>query len=203
MRSRRRVRARLARVLAASTAIVAALPLAQAAWAAPAAPTVPDRIAVEDGNKVFLVGHAVGVQIWSCNATADGYAWGFVAPRADLYTDNGTLIATHFAGPTWQARDGSFVVAKRVDGVTVDPTAIPWLLLVVDPTASSQDGGRLAGTTFIQRIATTGGIAPAAAGCNAGTAGTQEEVPYTADYYFWKATTGWIGVAPIARHAAA
>ena len=38
-----------------------------------------------------------------------------------------------------------------------------------------------------QRIATTGGLAPAAAGCNADTAGTTAEVPYTADYYFWKA----------------
>ena len=75
-----------------------------------------------------------------------------------------------------------------MDGVTVDPTAIPWLLLSAASTASGPDGDRLAHTTFIQRIATTGGLAPAAAGCNAGTAGTSAEVPYTADYYFWKAT---------------
>ena len=56
---------------------------------------------------MFLVGHAVGVQIYSCNATASGFAWGFVAPRADLYGDNGKLVATHFGGPTWRARDGS------------------------------------------------------------------------------------------------
>ena len=61
--------------------------------------------------------------------TAGGFGWGFVAPRANLYGDNGKLLMTHFGGPTWQAKDGSKVVAQRVDGVTVDPTAIPWLLL--------------------------------------------------------------------------
>src|SRR6266545_173743 len=45
-------------------------------------------------------------------------------------------------------------------------------------------------TTYIQRIATTGGLAPPAVDCNAATAGTVAEVPYTADYYFWKHTDG-------------
>lgn len=189
MSARRRMRVRVGRALAAVTALVAALPLAQAAWAEPAEPTVPSRIAVEEGHKVFLVGHAVGVQIWSCNAVAGGYAWGFVGPRADLFGDNGQLIATHFGGPTWQARDGSTVVGERRDGVTVDPTAIPWLLLAATSKSVGEDGDRFAGTTFIQRIATTGGIAPPAADCNAGTAGTVDEVPYTADYYFWKKST--------------
>jgi hypothetical protein len=53
-------------------------------------------------------------------------------------------------------------------------------------TAAGPDGDRLVATTFIQRIATTGGLAPPAADCNATTAGTVAEVPYTADYYFWK-----------------
>src|SRR5262249_59329353 len=85
----------------------AAWPLAHLASAGPPSPDVPGDIAVADGNKLFLVGHAVGVQIYSCNATAGGYGWSLVAPRADLYGDNGKLMATHFAGPTWQARDGS------------------------------------------------------------------------------------------------
>jgi hypothetical protein len=141
---------------------------------------------VDDGSKVFLVGHGVGVQIYSCNATASGFTWGFVAPRANLYDDNGKLIITHFAGPTWQAKDGSKVVGGLAKAVTVDRTAIPWLRLSAVSTAPGPDGDRLAHTTFIQRIATTGGVAPAAAECNAGTAGTVTEVPYTADYYFWK-----------------
>lgn len=71
--------------------------------------------------------------------------------------------------------------------MTVDPTAIPWLLLKRTVTSPGPDGDRLAGTTFIQRVATAGGVAPAAATCNLASAGDVEEVPYTADYYFWKA----------------
>jgi Protein of unknown function (DUF3455) len=174
-------------LMAAIVALMAAWPLAQAAHAGPQPPDVPSRIQVPDGNKVFLVGHAVGVQIYSCNATSSGLTWGFVAPRAELYDDNGKLIATHFGGPTWQAKDGSKVVGQRVDGVTVDASAIPWLLLSAASTTPGVDGARLVETTFIQRIATTGGLTPPAADCNADTAATAEEVPYTADYYFWKA----------------
>ena len=72
--------------------------------------------------------------------------------------------------------------------VTVDATAIPWLLLSAASTAAGPDGDRLVHTTYIQRIATTGGLAPPAAECTAATAGTVAEVPYTADYYFWKHT---------------
>jgi hypothetical protein len=166
----------------------AALLVSPLAHAGPAGPDVPGAVAVEAGHKVFLVGHAVGVQIYSCNATSSGFEWGFVAPRADLFGDNGKLIATHFGGPTWQARDGSTVVAQRVDGVNVDPTAIDWLLLSARSTAAGANGDRLTATTFIQRTATAGGRAPAASTCNAATVGTTVEIPYTADYHFWKAT---------------
>src|SRR3954466_12598440 len=114
-----------AAILAA--AALSRLPVRQAAR--PPAPAVPGKIAVPAGNKVFLVGHATGVQIYTCAAATTGFAWSFVAPRANLYDDNGKLIVTHFAGPTWQTHDGSQVVGARVDGATVDPTAIPWLLL--------------------------------------------------------------------------
>jgi hypothetical protein len=144
---------------------------------------VPAAIKVPDGNKAFLEAHAVGVQIYAC----DGTAWTFVAPRANLY-DHGRLVATHFAGPTWQATDGSKVVGKRVNGATVDPAAIDWLLLSAASTAEGPHrGDRLAKTTYIQRIDTTGGLPPAAADSNASAAGTKAEVPYTADYVFWKA----------------
>src|SRR5512133_402709 len=177
-------------LLVGIVAAVAVLSLTQAAQAGPPPPVVPTKIQVPDGNKVFLVGHAVGVQIYSCNATASGFAWGFVAPRANLYNDHGKLIITHFAGPTWQAKDGSRVVGLAEKLVTVDPTAIPWVRLSAASTAAGPDGDRLVATTFIQRIATTGGLAPPAADCNAATAGTVAEVPYTADYYFWKKTGG-------------
>jgi hypothetical protein len=163
---------------------------AHLAEAGPAEPVVPNAVAVPAGNKLFLVGHAVGVQIHTCAATPAGYRWSFVAPRASLYGDNGKLLMAHFGGPTWQAGDGSTVVAGVVDRATVDPTAIPWLLLAATSTAAGPDGDRLAGTTYIQRLATTGGLAPAPAGCNESTAGTTAEVPYTADYTFWKARAG-------------
>jgi len=169
-------------------ALAAALPLTGVAQASLEPPTVPTEIQVGDGNKVFLVGHAIGVQIYSCNATPSGFKWGPVAPRADLYDDRGKLIATHLGGPTWQATDGSRVMGQRVDGVTVDPSAIPWLLLSAASTSAGPDGARFVDTTFIQRVATTGGLIPPAADCHAEAAGTVEDVPYTADYYFWKAT---------------
>lgn len=177
------------RVLAAAlVAVAASLALAQVGHANGGDPEVPSRLVVPEGNKAYLVSHAVGVQIYSCNATATGYAWTFVAPRADLYDHRGRKpIGTHFAGPTWRASDGSKVVGARVDGATVDPKAIDWLLLSAVSTAEGPRGDDLADTTFIQRINTTGGLAPAAANCNAATAGTTVEVPYTADYVFWRA----------------
>jgi opacity protein-like surface antigen len=174
-------------LLTAVLATLAASPLAAGAAAAPPPPTVPGDIQVAAGNKVFLVGHAGGVQIYRCSATASGFAWSLVAPRADLYDDKGKLVATHYGGPTWEAKDGSTVVGRRVAGVTVDPTAIPWLLIERASSAAGPDGGRLAGTTYIQRIATTGGLPPAAASCDATTAGGVVEVAYTGDYHFWKA----------------
>jgi len=179
---------RINRLFAAAVlAVTVSTTLPSVANAGPPAPTVPSAIQVPDGNKVFLVGQATGAQIFTCQATTGGFGWRFIAPRADLYDEHGNQIAIHFAGPTWQASDGSLAVGQRVDGVTVDATAIPWLLLAASP-APGPDGDRLADTTFIQRVATTGGLMPAAADCDEDAAGTTQEVPYTADYYFWKAT---------------
>src|SRR5919108_4821389 len=89
-----------------------ALLLAAPASAAAASP-VPGDIAPPEGNAPFLQGHAVGVQIYGCNGTS----WSLVAPRADLFDRHGNLIATHFAGPTWQTKDGSTVVGSRVAAV--------------------------------------------------------------------------------------
>lgn len=174
------------KLLAVAVAVAAALPCAQAAQAAPAEPGVPGRIAVTDGSKLFLVGHARGVQIYTCNPAAGAYAWSAATPRADLLDDRGRVIIKHFGGPAWQAGDGSKVVGRRVDGVIVDATAIPWLLLDAAQNYPGADGDRLTGTNHIQRTNTTGGLTPATADCDAATAGLVVEVPYTADYWFWK-----------------
>ena len=165
-------------------AVAAALSLTQVAHAGPPAPDVPPQIRVDqDNNKVFLIGHAVGVQIYTCNDST----WSSAVPRANLYDDNGKLIITHFRGPTWQAKDGSQAVGTVVNKVNKDQTAIDWVLLSTT-TTPGPDGDRLVDTTFIQRINTTGGHTPPAADCNAATADKVVEVPYTADYVFWKKT---------------
>ena len=96
---------------AAIVAAAAAVFLVQMAQAGPPPPSVPDPIKVLDGSKVFLIGHAVGVQIYTCNGTA----WSSAVPRANLFDDQGKLIITHFAGPTWQAKDGSQAVGTVVE----------------------------------------------------------------------------------------
>lgn len=149
---------------------------------------VPTKIAVETGNGPFLTGHGVGVQMYSCTSTAGDFDWAFVAPRADLFDRHGTVIVAHFAGRKWQARDGSAVNGAVEASVTVDPTAIPWLRLAATPVPDAHHGGRLGRTSLIQRTNTVGGLAPAREGCSAATAGTVVEVPYTADYVFWRAT---------------
>jgi hypothetical protein len=156
----------------------------------PPGPSLPPNslIAVNTADyQVFLVGHATGVQIYACN----NGAWGpGSTPRATLVDDNGKVVATHFGGPTWQARDGSTVVGKREAGVDApDPTkAIPWLLLSAKSTAAGAHGGdEFVKTTFIQRVNTSGGVAPTTS-CTAGE--KPVEVEYTADYYFWKKATG-------------
>ena len=136
------------------------------------------KLAVEAGNKVVAHGFARGVQIYQWTGTA----WQFVAPDAVLYEDEGEngVLATHFAGPTWKSHSGSEVVGAVDKKCTPDPDSIPWLLLKA---SSSHGPGIFDGVTFIQRVNTVGGKAPAAPGKFAG---EEAKVPYTADYYFYR-----------------
>src|SRR5262245_39035241 len=173
-------------LLAGIVAALAAFSLvAQVAMAGPPSPTgVPGQIQPdESSNKVFLIGHGVGVQIYTCNGSVGSSA----VPRANLYDDNGHLIISHFAGPSWQAADGSKAVGTVVDKVIMDESAIPWVLLSAK-TTPGPDGNRLVDTSFIQRLDTVGGLTPPTVDCNAATAGKVVEVPYTAEYVFWKHT---------------
>ena len=139
-------------------------------------------LAVPAGNELAFRYDAVGVQIYTCAATATGFAWTFVAPEATLYKKR-KIAGTHYAGPTWRSKDGSTVVGAKIAAATPDATAIPWLLL--GATATTGDG-KMSGVTFIQRLETTGGLAPAT-GCDATTVGAGARVPYTATYYFYQA----------------
>ncbi len=152
-------------------------------------PAVPVEIEVPAGNRLFLKLHAVGTQNYTCNGSG---AWGPAVPAADLFNKHGKQVGTHFGGPTWQYKDGSSVLGVKLAGVSVPPppapaVAIPWLLVQEVATTTGPDGGdKLSGTTYIQRINTTGGLAPAGA-C---VTGTTASIPYTADYYFYRADTG-------------
>jgi hypothetical protein len=135
------------------------------------------KLNVDAGHKLAFHAYAEGVQIYRW----DGASWVFVAPRAVLYTENGQgVIGTHYAGPTWQSNSGSKVVATVAERCTPDPDAIPWFKLAA---SGSEGPGIFNGVTFIQRLNTTGGKAPAAPGT---VVGEPAEVPYTADYYFYR-----------------
>jgi hypothetical protein len=145
----------------------------------PELPAVCGRIQVPEGNKTAFRVYALGVQVYRWN----GASWDFVAPVANLYADDNYRgkVGVHYAGPTWESNSGSNVVARRFDGCTPDPTAIPWLLL---EKVSTDGPGIFSNVTYIQRVNTTGGMAPATPGS---TIGAEARVPYTAEYYFYRA----------------
>jgi hypothetical protein len=145
-------------------------------------PVVPPALAVSAGNMLAFQRSARGVQIYACTAGASGPSWVFQAPEATLYDRHQHFAGTHFAGPTWRDKDGSEVVGAKVAAVTVDPSAIPWLLLGAKSHAGQ---GRMEAVTFVQRISTTGGIAPQG-GCDDAHVGAVARVDYTAEYVFYR-----------------
>lgn len=146
---------------------------------------IPSELVPAADQDLKFVLHATGVQKYTCAATATGFAWTFVAPEADLFK-NGCSVGIHYAGPTWEYQDGSTVVAARLAGATVDPTAIPWLLL--GAVSHGGDNGKMTPVSSIQRLSTVGGNAPAT-GCDADHVGAAANVPYIADYFFYRTKT--------------
>ena len=130
----------------------------------------------------LLVGKyaAKGVQIYVCSVKGVANEWGFKAPEAELIDAQGRPFGKHYAGPTWEAPDGSKIVGKVLANEPAPKAgAIPWLLLSTESSGS----GVLAGARFVQRVNTSGGVGPTGA-CP--TAGTERRVDYTADYIFYK-----------------
>jgi hypothetical protein len=183
-------------ILACGIALVLTLMVSQPARAERSTPPdVPTIIRVPVGNQLFRSAHAIGTQNYVCLST--GWAPRAYSPQATLFNEEKEQVLTHFLSPypagsntfspTWQdSRDTSTVWANPVDGAsyTPDPTAIPWLLLKVVRTAVGPTGGdKMLVTTYIQRLNTTGGLRPTTT-CNEG---DKSLVPYTADYYFYKA----------------
>ncbi|WP_321475351.1 DUF3455 domain-containing protein [uncultured Paludibaculum sp.] len=201
----------LAMAGALAVALDSSAALAQTGLDSAKVPPVPTDIQVPAGNTLFLKGRAQGTQSYICLPATSGFDWKFVAPQATLFFDLklGSIdfhqqIITHFLSPnpdeastpraTWQGSiDTSAVWAKAVvissDPAFVAPGAIPWLRLEAVGTERGPNGGDLlAHTTFVQRLNTAGGIAPVAGCSSVGNVGATALVPYTADYFFYKAT---------------
>jgi len=146
---------------------------------------VPDKLKPGASESLAMIVPAKGVQIYECRARKDqagGYEWAFVAPEADLFDAGGKRIGRHYAGPHWEAADGSKILGalkERADAPAAD--AIPWLLLTAKSVGPE---GSFSKVTSIQRVSTVGGVAPKA-GCSQAAAGTPARINYTADYYFF------------------
>lgn len=164
-------------------------------------PDVPEEIQVPPGNTAFLEGHAIGTQNYICLPSGAGFAWTLFTPQATLSDDDAVQVTTHFFSPnpsendtiraTWQhSQDTSSVWARAISSSSeprfVRRGAVPWVLLQTAGVEEGPGGGdTLAKTTFVQRVNTHGGVAPAS-GCESpADTGKKAFVPYTADYVFY------------------
>jgi len=147
--------------------------------------SIPPNLAVPSGQTLLLEALAQGVQIYVCRPATDNpsvFAWTLQGPEAELLNRRGERIGSHFAGPTWAGNDGSQVVGEARESVnSSDPQAIPWLLLQA---RANQGTGIFSTVTYIQRLDTAGGRAPAA-GCDQAHADQEQRVDYTATYAFY------------------
>lgn len=179
-------------------------------------PPLPDGLApVPAGNKLFLGTHAIGTQNYVCRPSGTGVAYALFTPEATLFGEDGGQAITHNFSPnpfelntdpkvfapggtiraTWQYRDTSRVWAKvhttdstGSGAVTVDRNSVAWLLLDAVGNQKGPSGGdTLAKTTFVQRLNTHGGLAPATGCSSLSEVGNEAFVPYTADYFFYQA----------------
>jgi hypothetical protein len=137
---------------------------------------VPGTLAVPAGQCLKFEAAGAGVQIYACAAGT----WLLRAPEANLSDRHGEYLGNHFLGPTWQSSDGSKIKGARIAQLLAGTGAdIPQLLLA----AMGREGqGRLDDVTFIQRLRTKGGVAPAGP-CSP--EGAEARVPYSAAYLFY------------------
>ena len=143
---------------------------------------IPAQLKAPAGEELLLRVHAKGDQIYACKGDGGKFAWTLKAPDAQLFDKDGKVFGKHFAGPSWEASDGSRVTGKAVaNAPSPDASAIPWLLVNV---LTHEGNGALSRVTSIQRIDTKGGKAPET-GCDAAHAGQEVRSAYTADYLFY------------------
>ena len=180
--------------------LIASLPLsAHAGHVTP--PAVPGEIVIDADVRAYLEGHAIGTQNYVCLPSGTGFAWSLFTPEATLFDDHGRQITTHFFGPipgspgviraAWQhSRDTStfwgLATGQSTDAHFVAPGAIPWVRLERAAVQDGPTGGdRLSVATFVHRVNTFGGSAPATGCAATADVGKRAFVPYTADYIFY------------------
>src|SRR5512133_1935500 len=197
-------------VLAAVASTAFTLSSPQAATDGITPPPLPPGLApVPAGNELFLGTHAVGTQNYVCQPSGAGFAYVLFTPQATLFGEDGVQIITHYNSPnpdepntdpkvaadgiiraTWQDKDTSRVWAKvhQPNGaVTVDEKAIAWVLLDAVGHQNGPTGGdKLTKATFVQRLNTTGGLAPKTGCSSVADLGNNACVRYTADYFFYQ-----------------
>jgi len=145
---------------------------------------LPEAVRVPAGQTMRMVATGVGEITYECRekaAAAGQYEWAFVAPVATLYSGDKRSVGRYYAGPTWEAADGSKVTGKQVAVSPAAPGSIPMQLVKADPAMGS---GAMTGVTYIQRLNTKGGVAPSMA-CDTASKGKRQQVAYEADYVFY------------------
>ena len=143
---------------------------------------VPPQLRPPANEQLLLRVHAKGDQVYICKGDAAQFNWTLKAPDAQLFDHDGKLFGKHFAGPSWEAVDGSRVTGKAIaNAPSPDADSIPWLLVNI---VSHDGSGVLSRATTIQRLNTKGGKAPSS-GCDTSHSGQEVRVPYSADYLFY------------------
>lgn len=149
--------------------------------------SLPAAVQVPAGHKVMMEAVGVGEITYECRAKKDmagQYEWVFVGPDAKLNSRAGQQVGKYYGPPaTWESADGSKVTGAQVAVAPAGMGNIPLQLVKANPAMGQ---GAMVGTSYIQRVATQGGVAPASA-CDAGSMSKKEIVKYQADYIFWRA----------------
>jgi len=161
-------------------------PLFAAVAAASAFAQVPAEVTPPAGNKAVLTLVGAGDLAYECKAVADKpgtFAWTFAGPNAKLLDANKKEVGKYYGGPTWESNDGSKVTGKQLAVAPGAAGSIPLQLVQANPSTGK---GAMSDVTYIQRLKTVGGVAPATPACAAANVGAKTTVPYQADYVFFK-----------------
>jgi hypothetical protein len=148
---------------------------------------LPSAVQVPAGNKVVMETVGTGDITYECKAKKDAagqFEWVFGGPDAVLWDRSGKAVGKYYGPPaTWESNDGSKLTATQVAVSPAGTGNIPLQLVKANPAMGK---GAMTGVTYIQRVDTKGGVAPASM-CGAGNVGAKQTVKYQADYIFWKA----------------